>query len=277
MNRRTTLIQSFLMAITLCLTANTMAGTLFIAADTEDFAGVLPDRLGKWDVTGATVNSSTIINTGFFLNGLADAGGKLLTGTPVANTLRYVAFDGTDLGSFSASGIPNGPCCNEEMLFVPQPSGPATIYHAHYSDVIAQIDLSGNLVQSFNQNDVVGMALVGGDIWISKWGSRQVGIWDPLTDTFTSKFSTPANAGGLAYDPIGDLLWVGMQGGTVTPYSLAGAVLGDSFQPFGNIGDTIDGLTFLGEVSSVPEPGTLALFAAGLVGLGIWRPRRKAL
>ena len=44
-------------------------------------------------------------------------------------------------------------------------------------------------------------------------------------------------------------IWVGMQGGTVTPYSLAGAVLGASFQPFANIPDTIDGLTFQGEGS----------------------------
>jgi hypothetical protein len=275
MNRQITL-QGLLLAVTLSVSGNVLAGTLFIAADTEDFANSLPDRLGVWNVTGPTVNSSTIINTDFFLNGLADAGGKLLTGTPNVNTLRYVGFDGTDLGSFAASGILNGPCCNEEMLFVPQPVGPAKIYHANYSLQIVEIDLAGNLVQSFDQTDVVGMALAGTDIWISKWGGREVGTWNPLTNTFTSVFSTPDNAGGLAYDPVNDIMWVGMQGGTVTPYSLTGAVLGASFQPFGDIPDTIDGLTFLGEVTNVPEPATVALLSLAVVGLGYQR-RRKAL
>lgn len=277
MNSRLTLVQGLFAALVLGLASNAMAGSLFIAADTEDFAGILPDRLGVWDVTGPTVNSSMIINTPFHLNGLADAGGKLLTGNPLDNTLRYVGFDGSDLGSFTAAGVQNE-AYNEELLFVPQPAGPAKIYHAHYDGSAAdirEIDTAGNLIQLFDQTDVVGMALAGTDIWISKWGGRQVGIWDPTTNTFTSKFTTPANAGGLAYDPVNSIMWVGMQGGLVAPYALDGTSLGAGFQPFGNIPDTIDGLTFRGEVTPIPEPGTATLLLAGLVGLGILGTRRN--
>ena len=267
-----------------------MAGTLFIGADVEDFGyaeGVTTcptpgcDRLGKADVTGAVHNSTTIIPTNFLLNGMADAGGVLLTGTPRANALNTVDFNGNLISSIAAPGIPNSGCCNEEMLFVPQASGPDKVYHAHYSDVIREIDpATGVQIGSdFLQSDVVGMALVNGEIWISKWASRQVGIWDPSTNSFdaqaqfNSTLPTLGNTGALAFDPLNQILWVGSQGGLVTPFDLSGNILGPGFRPFGAISDTIDGLTFLGEVTPVPEAGTLVLLTLGLLGLGGLRRR----
>ena len=135
--------------------------------------------------------------------------------------------------------------------------------------------VTGVALKIYAQSDIVGMALVGNTLWISKWGGRTVGTWDPATNTYAAVFSTPNNAGGLAYDPGNSILWVGMEGGTVTPYSLAGAVLGASFSPFGNISDTIDGLTFLGEGNQgTPEPGTFVLVSAGLAMAGYLRRRR---
>jgi PEP-CTERM motif len=265
-------------ALAIVLAASvSQAGTLFIGADTEDFAQTLPDRLGVADVSASVLNSLNIIPLDFFLNGLADAGGYLLAGTPSANTLNSVAFDGTLLGSIAAPGIPNSGCCNEEMLFVPNAGGGAdTVYHAHFNDAIRQIDpATGMQLDIFPQSDVVGMALVGTDIWISKWSAQQVGIWDPVTNMFTPKFNVPSNAGGLAYDPINSIMWVGRQGGWVEPYSLTGSLLNDGFQPFGNIGDTIDGLTFLGEVTPTPEPGSMLLLGAGLSLVGLLRRRQS--
>lgn len=267
-----------------------MAGTLFIGADVEDFQfapGVSKcptpgcDRLGKADVTGAVHNSTTIIPTDYLINGMADAGGVLLAGTPQANALNTVDFNGNLIGTVAAPGIPNSGCCNEEMLFVPQIGGPDKLYHAHYSDRIREIDpVTGVQIGSaFAQSDVVGMALVNGDIWISKWGGGRVGIWDPNTNSFVEEsqfnvgLSGLGNTGALAFDPSNQILWVGSQGGRVTPFSLAGNIIGASFLPFGPMSETIDGLTFLGEVTQVPESGTLALLALGLLGLGVARRR----
>jgi hypothetical protein len=238
------------------------AGTLFVGADTEDFAGGFPgpgqDRLVVCETDGPTIIGCTIIQTDFLLNGMADADGKLLTGTPNANPLNTVGFDGTLLNTLVAPGIPNGPCCNEEMLFVPQPSGGAKFYHAHWSDAIREIDLTdGSEIQYFPMSQVVGMALVKGEIWISQWSPRLVGIWDPTTNTFSSKFSvsTIGNAGALAWDPFEEVLWVGTTGGIITPFALDGTQLGNSYQPFGAaFPDTIDGMTFLGEVTP-PDDG----------------------
>lgn len=269
-------------ALIIC-SAPVSAGTLFVAADVEDFTfpvgtTVGADRLGKLTTSGATITNIEIIVTDFLINGMADADGKLLAGTPQANALNTVGFDGTLISTIAAPGIPNSGCCNEEMLFVPQAVGADKFYHAHYQDVIREIDpITGVQIAVFNQADVVGMALINGEIWISKWAGQEIGIWDPDTNIFTPEFDLVGlgNAGALAWDPLDMVLWVGSQGGFVTPFDLTGAQLGTSVQPFGNISQTIDGATFLGEVTQVqvPAPGTLALAGLGVLWLGLRRRR----
>ena len=251
-----------------CLAASSVfAGTLYIGSDTEDFANIFPDHLVVATVNGAAFVSQNTINLNFHINGLGDApGGILYAGTPSANTLYTIDYSGNILSTVAAPGIPNGPCCNEEL----QLAG-GILYHAHFTDEIEALNpATGALLATYSQADIVGMALVGNTLWISKWAGRTVGTWNPLTNLYTAVFSTPNNAGGLAYDPVNAIIWVGMEGGTVTPYSLAGAVLGASFQPFGNISDTIDGLTFQGEGSQTPEPATFGMLALSLiVGVGV--------
>ena len=266
------------------------AGTLFVAADTEDFqepigartcpADELCDRLLKIDTSGATINSITTIETNYLINGMADAGGVLLAGTPRANVLNTVDFDGNLVSSIDPAGFPDGGCCNEEMLFVPTVGGDK-VYQAHYSDQIREIDpTSGAVLDTFAQTDVVGMALINGEVWISKWAGRQIGIWNPDTNLFTSMINFGAsnlgNAGALAWDPLSEVLWVGSSGGRLTPFALDGTQLHAAYTPFGaTFGDTIDGATFIGEVTQVPEPGILSLLGVGLLGFGLARRRRR--
>jgi hypothetical protein len=283
-NRRTTeLVRNPALLILLgALCSPVWAGTLFIAADVEDFEfgdGVTTcpegpcDKIGRADVSGAVHNFTDILPTEFLVNGMADAGGVLLTGTPQANALNTVDFDGNLVSTIAAPGIPNGPCCNEELLFVPQEVGPDKVYHAHFSDVIREIDPStGEELDVFEQTDVVGMALVNGQIWISKWGPRQIGIWDPGDNSFTVQIDNAAlndlgNTGALAFDPFEQVLWVGSVGGQVTPFDLDGNQLGEGFLPFGPFDETIDGLTFLGEVTGPGGEDAVAVPAIGVWGL----------
>jgi hypothetical protein len=136
----------------------------------------------------------------------------------------------------------------------------------------------GSDATSFDQTDVVGLEFVNGELWMSKWGARQVGVFDPDTNTFDARFNTLANAGGLAFDPDNNVLWVGLQGGTVeawdvTDPQLPSLIEGSSFFPFGDsFSNTVDGLAFI-EDSQVPEPATAALALLGLASFALIRRR----
>lgn len=245
-------------------------GRLFAGTDTDEFGGLCNGRLASADTDGPVlVSPVTLIPVPFPINGLSEAPGFLLAGQPedlppgcpvpsLGNTLREIDYNGNLILQVPA-GAPPFPnvCCNEQTT--ESPAG--VLYHAHWPDEIERVRIIGGPIQSqvvttFPQADVVGMTVVdsfdcnGGDprIWITKWSGRSVGTWDPSTNTFVPRFSTPTNAGGLAWDGAHSTLWVGLQGGAVQPYDCNGNVIGPSFQPFGPIPDTVDGLAF------VPDP-----------------------
>jgi hypothetical protein len=206
----------------------------------------------------AIVGTVQLFNLTVPLNGITFDNTFLWAGQPeqvgsvVGNTLRKISvtLPPTVLATIPpGSDSFNAACCSEQMVVFK-----GQLYHAHYDDVIQQltVDSSGNseVTATYAQTDVVGMASDGAKIWISKWSEEQVGTWDPTTNIFTPVFSTPNSAGALAWDLTNHVLWVGMTDGSVIPYSSTGKQLGNGFQPFGSISNTIDGLAF------VPVGGT---------------------
>lgn len=248
-------------------------GFLFVATDTEEFHGAVngPDRLARFRTRGPNVVDSTMITTNYPINGMTNAQGFLYSGDPLSNVIRRITYNGSLLGS-TVAGFP-AQCCSEDMILDGR-----FLYHAHYSFAIEKVNArTGALVQSYPQFDVVGMTFVDEDdddddghrfgrrhstggfgwshrrhddrqIWITKWSARQVGTWDPDTNLFTPRFTTPDLAGGLAWDSERNVLWVGQRGGLVVPYRLNGTPYNAGFQPFGSIPDTIDGLEFVRKI-----------------------------
>lgn len=255
------------------------SGILIAARDLEDFANAQTDQLAKTTTTGAVAGSTQLINTTYLVNGIGDGGGFLYAGSAVRNDFLTIDYNGNLLTSSTSPGYKTS-CCNEDIAYDP---GTNTVYRGSYSTSIVAVDgTTGALLATYAQSDVVGMAHVNGQIWITKWANREVGSWDPSTNTYTKKFDTDGvggidgNAGGLAFDPLGNILWIGFQGGRVAPWSLTGTLLDPGYTPFGVMSQTIDGLVFLGEAqpAAVPEPASLILLSTGLVAAAA-RRRRK--
>ncbi len=226
----------------------TACGLLFIGSDTEEFEPDVtpPDRLGVASVQGSTAVAVNILETEFDLNGLAPSGvGTLFSGDPFSSAHNEISTSGTLLNS--VTGPLDTECCNEDLAF-----DGMHVWRADFNEgPLFQYLPDGTPVNTYDQRDVVGATFVEGTLWITKWAGRQVGPFDPATNTFTARIDTETNAGGLAYDAASQILWVGRQGGFVEAYDLSDPlnpelIDGSAFQPFGDMPDTIDGLAFFG-------------------------------
>ena len=272
-----------LLGLSLCLASAANAGLLFTGADIEEFMGLTTDRIGRFNTSGPNVLGGGVIVSPTFVNGMTIMGDELVTGTvgtafttaADGQTIRFRDLNGVEQSSVVSPALRTD-AFNEDWAF-----HDGFLWRSHFdsSDLgdIRQLDpnnLGGPPVAVFDlEFGAVGATSAAGDLWITDWFGQTVGTFDTGLGIYTAIFSTSGlgNAGGLAYDRLGGVLWVGTSGGQVTPFSLAGVQLGPSFLPFGDIGpDTIDGLAFF-----VPEPGTAVLFGLGLVGVGLNRRRRR--
>ncbi len=274
------------------------AGILFAGADTEEFGqtsvpGADIDRIARGEVTGAAVNSSSIFNVPYHVNGITVfAPDRLLTGTvgspatteDEGQTLRVTNFAGSELSTALNPLRPTGQF-NEDLGFFN-----GFVYAAHYggatTGAIYKIDPNDltSTVASFSLGfGAVGMTIVGSDIWTTDWAKKSVGIWDEGSNSYTHRFFTEGNSGALAYDADEDVLWVGQSGGFVQAFNPnTGAILNNEakWHPFGTgFGATVDGLGFFAPTAPpgnvVPLPGAAWAGFALLSMLGATRLLRR--
>src|SRR5262249_40348320 len=105
-----------------------------------------------------------------------------------------------------------------------------------------------------------------GDLLVGNFGDGTIDVFDPTTDAF---LGTLNDANGNPFVIEG--LWALINGNGVTgdPY----AVFFTAGIPTAGVPDSIETHGLFGELKSVPEPGSLALLVAGLLGLSWFRRR----
>src|SRR6185437_3475598 len=203
-----------------CLSGTSFAGlTLYMGAGGANLIGIV-------QTNGASAGSVQVINTSYAANGIAAGNGLLYVGDPETNTLRTINPAGSSTGTVTG-GFPSG-CCGESMYY-----DGTFLWHVHYSSGSAgEIEklnpTTGTVITAYQQPTMVGITSINGTFWISQWDTGDVGTWNPGTNTFTPVFNTGGESfpGGLAYDPVANILWIG-NGDTnsVVPYTLTGTPL----------------------------------------------------
>jgi uncharacterized protein (TIGR03118 family) len=139
---------------------------------------------------------------------------------------------------------------------------------------VEEFTLNGNFVGRVATNGVLnspwgldiaptGFGQFANDLLVGNFGDGTINVFDPTTDAFLGTLTTD----GSSVIHI-DGLW-----GLINGNGGNSGVIGSVYFTAG-IGDEDHGL--FGSLEAVPEPGTLALFGTGLLGLGLLRRRNKA-
>ena len=232
--------------------------------------------LGIFTTNGASVTSQTAVGTaGSPFNGVGEGAG--LTGI-VTRALSSGDFDTRTLtGNLISSFTHATPgYLNEDMA-----GNGIDLWSANSaSPTIYKLDpANGNTLDTRTLTGVsqlVGMTFVGSQLWAGDFGAGTIGTIDLTLNKYTPAFSafSAQTLGGLAYDPLNSVLWVGSFS-LLRPYSTGGTILGPDVDTSAIYPGFIDGSAFIenAPANEVPEPGTLLLMGTGV---GTFLARRRA-
>ena len=143
--------------------------------------------------------------------------------------------------------------------------------HGAGQGFVSEFDASGNFIARVgSQGDLNapwGLAIapasfagIGGDLLVGNFGDGRINIFDPVTDKFLGQL-IGASGSPLSIDGLWGLI-VGNGGSGGNPNEL-----------YFSAGPGDEGHGLLGALSFVPEPATMFLFAAGLLGFAARRRR----
>jgi hypothetical protein len=259
------LAPAFALASCLAASGANAAETIFLGIDTQGpvqqytTAGALLGPFGQTAATGSAL----------------DGAGSVWTARPAfgANTIKKYDAVQTELNSFT---VAIGGQWIEDMAYGGKVSGVDTLWLGTYEGTIWRINANtGEVVSSFDAGvgTFVGVAYDGTDLWLTGGafsGNTKISRFSESGSFLGSIETGNTGAGGIGYSASTNTLWVGYWG-EVRQYDMAGTQLSSFSSSSGYYFH--DGLE-IGEVSAVPEPGTVVMMGLGLGGLA-WATRRK--
>jgi MYXO-CTERM domain-containing protein len=229
------------------------------------------DRVSRWSLTGTFLGEIGGAVPGGGLDnvrGMARVGSTVYVsnsgtanGAPGAALVMY-GTDGTPMGSFAT---PNAPSPFAVLPF----GGGLLVASSSANDDVHRYSLTGTALGTFHNSATLNFAqqmavAANGDILVAGFSSNNVVRLDAASGAVLGTFAA-AGARGVAQLANGNVLWTSAAGASI--YDVA---LGTSTLVY------TGGGRHLGLISAIPEPGTWALWLAGLAGLTAWQRRRTA-